>query len=201
MKRLYTLIFALVAALAVHAQDYRIDLNIRGNTMVLLEDGDEVNSREFRQFPVGASAEALFFPKDFVGIGVFYLRSVMSGKFEYYQGGDYTAAYPTTDYDYAMYGLSLQLGTNRKRGFRVYAVGRAGKFEFVEDAHGFSIADSEFAYSGGLGIMVKLSRRMSFNVFEANYSFLPKEFSVGNDEEIASIYVQSGVSIKLLPRK
>lgn len=201
MKRLYILLFSLLSASVVNAQDYRIDVNIRGNTMVLLEDVDDVNAREFRQLPVGASAEVLFFPKDFVGIGLFYSRSVMSGKFEYYQNGDYSAAYPTTDYDYAMYGLTLQLSTNRKRGFRIYAVGRAGKFEFVEDVHGFSVGDSEFAYSGGFGIMVKLSRRLSFNIFEANYAFLPKEFSVANDVEISSVYVQSGLSVKLLPRK
>ncbi len=201
MKHTFIFIAIILSAVAVQAQDYRLDLNIRANTMFLIEDGDDPNSRIFSDFPVGFSAEVLFFPKSFIGVGAFYSKSVVPGAFEYEQYNYYNYSEYTTDYDYAMYGLSLQLTTSRKRAFRAYVVGRAGKFEFVEDAGPFTIGDSKFSYSGGVGMMIKLSRKLNFNLFEANYAFLPKEFSMENDAEIGGLYIQSGLSLKLLQKK
>ena len=49
--------------------------------------------------------------------------------------------------------------------------------------------------------MIKLSRRLYFNLFEANYAFLPKEFSMENDAKLGGVYIQSGLSLKLLQKK
>lgn len=197
MKYIYIIIIVLLP-LAAQAQSYRLDLNIRANTFALNETSDDQGDRYFGDFPAGFSAEVLFFPEDFIGVGAFYSKSVISGAFEYDRFNWYQYDYFTTDYDYSMYGISVQLTTNRKRFFRIYAVGRAGKFELVEDVGPFSIANSKLAYSGGFGVMLRLAPTVSFNLFEANYTFLPKEFSSGQDVAIGGFLVQSGISIRLL---
>lgn len=197
MKYIYIIIVAMLP-LAAQAQSYRLDLNIRANAMGLIESSDEQGGRSFSDVPIGFSAEVLYFPEDFIGVGAFYSRSVVSGAFEYDQFNWYQYDYSTTDFDYSMYGISVQLTTNRKRFFRVYAVGRAGKFEIVEDVGPFALANSKFAYSGGFGVMLRLAQTVSFNLFEANYTFLPKEFSAEKDVTIGGFLVQSGISIRLL---
>lgn len=204
MKYIYILCLTVASIAQATAQEYRLDVNLRATGLLVIgDDASEDKHRRSNLMPtIGASGEVLFFPKGFIGVGAFYSRSVVSGENEYAQGGTFNSNYVVSSLDYAMYGVSLQLTTSRKKGFRIYAIGRAGKFEVVEDMAGaYSLSASEFAYSGGFGIMVKLSRKVSFNIFEANYTFLPKQFSDENNIEVAGLYAQSGLSIRFMQKK
>jgi hypothetical protein len=199
--------FFMVAFISVTsiAQDYHLDLNLRGNANVTLDE--EYTNKETGHYyerylsvpDIGGSAELLYYPKGFVGVGIYYSRTVMAGEYEYYTPSSTYGNYHQdfSEYKYAMYGVSAQVTTSRKKRFRVYAVGRAGRVQMVEDFDDFTMGSKGFAYGAGFGVMLKLSRRISFNIFEANYIWLPKEFTLENNEPINGLQAQSGLTVKL----
>jgi hypothetical protein len=203
MKTLYTLILVLSAGSLAVAQQHRLDVNIRAN--VLTYAGEPHYGRDWTGPAIGPSLEVLYFPVSFVGVGGYYSRSVMSGGFDYenYVNDFYWWDSPmvATKYDFNMYGASLQFTTNRKRGFRAYVVGRAGKMEILEDFERYTIGNTGTTFGGGIGIMVKLGRMVSFNIFEANYMFLPEEFSIHNADALQGFYAQSGLVVKAWRKK
>jgi hypothetical protein len=206
MKYIHTIIFSLLASAPLLAQDYRIDLNLRASTLATFDVRDEeFESLGYDRYwvtpDIAGSVEALFFIKDFVGVGAFYTQSIMEGEYEHDMLSGYNYYEDLSKYKVAMYGLAAQVTTSRKKTFRIYAVGRIGNYQMVEKFDGFTIGNKGMAYSAGFGIMLKLSRRISFNIFEANYTWLPKEFSLENDIELSGGQVQSGLSVKLYRKK
>jgi hypothetical protein len=206
MKYIHTIVFIFLASAPLLAQDYRIDLNLRASTLATFDIGDEafqsLNYDRYWVTPdIGASVEALFFLKDFVGVGAFYTQSIMEGEYEHEMYSGYNYYDEISKYKVSMYGLAAQVTTSRKKTFRIYAVGRIGNYQMAEKFDGFTIGSKGMAYSGGFGIMLKLSRRVSYNIFEANYTWLPKEFSLENDVALSGGQVQSGFSVKLYRKK
>jgi hypothetical protein len=206
MKYIHSILFTLLASAPLLAQDYRIDLNLRASTLATFDMGDEeFQSLGYDRYwvtpDIAGSVEALVFIKDFVGVGAFYTQSIMEGEYthELYESFNYYN--DNSKYKVSMYGLTAQITTSRKKTFRIYAVGRVGNYEMVEKFDGFTIGSKGMAYSAGFGIMLKLSRRISFNIFEANYTWLPKEFSLENDIALSGGQVQSGLSVKLFRKK
>jgi hypothetical protein len=207
MKYIHTIVFIFLASAPLLAQDYRIDLNLRASTLATFDLQDkEFQSLGYDRYwvtpDIGASMEALFFIKDFVGVGAFYTQSIIEGEYEHeiYSAYDYYYG-ELSKYKVSMYGLAAQITTSRKKTFRIYAVGRVGNYQMVEKFDGFTIGSKGMAYSAGFGVMLKISRRISFNIFEANYTWLPKEFSLENDIALSGGQVQSGLSVKLFRKK
>ena len=180
MKIIVALCVVMFVSVELYAQDYRLDVNLRGSSIAKLDFGDqEVQTDGFETSWINpdleGSMEVLFYPKSFIGIGVYYGRSFIPGSNEYYRQtentsfpGYYDGNAEYSDFKYAMYGATLQLTTSRQKFLRVYGVLRAGKYELVEQFRDFSVSGSGFAYSGGFGVMMKLTRRLSFNLLEAN---------------------------------
>lgn len=199
MRKILILTTLLAVSSLVLAQDYRVDLNIRGAALMLDDPDDDAYGRD-GAITILASAEALYFLKDYVGVGAYYTRSVIPGEYEFYNGGGYYT-YDYSQYEFASYGASLQLTTSRKKRFRVYIVGRAGLTEILEDFEDYKVGSSAFSYSGGLGVMIKLSRRVSFNLFEANYLSMPKELALNKVNPITGLSAQTGFSVKIIRKK
>jgi hypothetical protein len=203
MQYFFCFIMVVFVSVPSIAQEYRLDLNLRGNANATLDE--QYTNKETGHYyerslsvpDIGGSAELLYYPKGFVGVGVYYSRTVMPGEYAYYTPLSYFSPEDFSEYKYAMYGVSAQLTTSRKKRFRVYAVGRVGRVQMVEDFGDFTMGSKGFAYGAGFGVMLKLSRRISFNIFEANYIWLPKEFTLENNEPISVLQAQSGFTVKL----
>jgi hypothetical protein len=201
MKTFIVTIFLIqLCAFGIYAQQYQFELNVKATAFGAEEYPTGNVDPDIITPAFGFSGEVLYFPLNNVGIGAYYSKSVLAGEKYFYENNDYTYS-GETKYDYATYGLSLQLTTNRKRGFRLYAVGRVGLVEILDDFDGFKMGNSGLGYGGGIGTMLKFSRRISWNIFEANYMALPKEFSVDNKTTTFALAVQSGFSYKFIRKK
>lgn len=198
MKFLLIFLFSFFVLVSAQAQRHHLELNIRANTLWLFDEDPDRYDREWSP-SLAISAEALYFPKEFIGIGLFYTRSIVDGINEYREPNMYYTPYAVDhgDYSYAHYGIAVQLTSPRDRFLRIYAVGRLGKFELVEDFGTFSFGNGGFSASGGSGIMLRLSKNVSFNLVEINYLWLPKKFSYQNDHAVGGLYAQSGISVRM----
>jgi hypothetical protein len=185
-------------------QDFQLEVNVRANSSLLLDNPPEYDLRDYTRYPIGVSVEALYFVKDFIGVGLYYSRSVVDGECQYY-GGTYFGGYFSEEsaLKFQQYGIAAQLTTNRKRRVQGYSVVRVGQYEWLEDFYesSFAVGNKGISYGAGLGCMIRISRSVSFNIIEANYTFLPKEFSFEDRANTAAVGVQSGLSIKFLQKK
>lgn len=189
------------------AQEYLVDLNLRGATFTFVDMSDEGNQgqsihRYGSTFPIAVNIEGVYFFKPHFGAGAFYSRSVQPGSLEYERYIDENDwGYEYGDFDYSMYGITAQVSSGRKRFFQVYGTARIGSAVVVEKLDDYTISSSGLFYSAGIGVMLKITRRISFNLFDVNYTWLPESFSLFNDRKQTALAANSGFSIKLLRKK
>jgi hypothetical protein len=184
----------------LRSQDRLFELNVRaaglGSFGVLGSEG---------YAGLGINAELLYFFKPKIGAGIFYTQTpFMLG---YSDIGNAEGQYGLyADFEYLMYGVTAQLTTNRARFFRVYGTVRFFKVEMVHHYTGYSftLAESGYGYSGGIGVGLKISDTIGYNLFEINYVGLPKSFDHASKfsySSYAGALIQSGLIIKIRKRK
>jgi len=73
------------------------------------------------------------------------------------------------------------------------------------NGYDFSIAESGYGYSAGIGVALKFSDTVGFNLFEISYVGLPGSFThakkINDAAESSSILIQSGFILKIRKRK
>lgn len=189
---------------AVHGQKYLIEFSARGAGIVsplLPEEEDRTHMREFQA--AGYSGEAIFYPVNFAGAGVFCSRDI--GALAQIDATESRyGLYPSEIYgeaSYLMFGLTGKVTTNRQRRFSIYGVGRIFKIEVVDRYEGFSIAQSGSGYSAGFGVNLKFAPWMAFNIFEASYIGLSKDLSYSKDKSSNGVFFQSGFTFQFVKKK
>jgi hypothetical protein len=208
MKPIHIVLLFVLTIVPAKAQEYRADLNVRASTLFAADFREDYVTRGFNRNidtpELSASIEGVFYPYRFLGIGAFFTRTISEGLYNYdyfnYDPTSYNYSHTESKYGVVMYGLSLHVTTSRRKKFRLYAVGRVGKCEISEDFDEFVLGSKGLAYSAGFGLM-KLSRRVYFNIFEANYVVLSKDFVMDRVDGFYPLHGQSGVSVKLYRAK
>jgi hypothetical protein len=206
MKTLFSLAILLISMVSAFGQDYLLDINLKASAHASFDFGDnEANHLGYDRYldvpEVSVSVEAVYFPKNFVGFGVFYTKTAMSGTYSYHWPfvDNYLDEY--SSYEGVSYGLSAHLTTSRLKQFRVYAVARVGNFQTVEQFDDFTMSSKGLGYTGGFGVTVKLSRRVSYNIFEASYTRLPADFNTKRNQTMTSLQLQSGLTVKVYRKR
>jgi len=199
-----TLVLLALLGNVLFAQDRLIDLNVRGSILMFKDYQPEAGFQDFTTLtpPVMYSVEGVYFLKNYLGIGAFYSGTIVPGEIdpEVYNPGIYYYDEPN-EVTCSMYGVTAQVTTSRTKLFRIYGVARMGRAAMAEKFEYYTLGSKGIYYSAGFGVMIKLTRQVSFNLFEVNYNWFPESFSLENDTKVDGLIAQTGVSIRLLRKK
>lgn len=192
---------SVLLAHAVAAQDQQIELGLKGT--LLSSDLSYTESNSY--IGVGYSIDAHYYFNRKLAAGLFYSRSILSQEVS----GGYLSAPQSYDgnygaYDFLQYGISGKITTSRERFLQIYAVAKVFKMESVydfKDELGFSLSDKGIAGAAGFGIVLRFSRSVGFNLFEANYNHYLSGFEVTKSNFTPSSFqVRSGLIINFLDK-
>jgi len=184
-----------VSVSTLDAQDRLFELSVRGSGLANVKQHDKGYSG------IGINTEFLYFIKPKIGVGIFYSRSLDTF------GNSYFNEDVDGNFEFQMYGVAAQATTNRSRHVRVYATLRFFKAALVHHypTYNFSIGESGFGYSGGIGLTFRFSDTFGFNLFEVNYVGLSNNFeytkTLNNGKSPAGFQIQSGLVFKIRKRK
>jgi len=197
LKLTFVCVLMLTAA-RTHGQERKLEISLKGSYLMLSGDDAPVMSRDVQLAGVGL--ESVYFANRYVGIGAFF--------YEYPAIASYTSGLSNTyniefDTHGRSFGMSLQLTSNKNRIFRVYA---NGKFSYLQlrDESGsgdFTIYNKGHVISAGVGVMLKISRGVNFNLFEASYLMPSKELSYSDKVSLKGFTVSTGFTFKMIRAK
>jgi hypothetical protein len=196
LKAVLVFTFLLPCAWAC-AQDRKLEISAKASYLYLYGDDAPLNDRETDL--IGVGLESVFFPVRFLGVGAFFYEYPIAG----YTQGLVEKNYVEFDTYGRSFGLSLQVTSNKNRIFRIYA---NGKFSYLQlrdeqDPGGFAIYNKGTVIHAGLGVMIKLSRGVNFNLFDASYLMASKELSYSDSMSLAGFAVSSGFTFKMIRAK
>ena len=208
--KIILLLFIGSLPLASGAQNYRIEVGLKASVLIIKKgSGPDLNLAstfglpDYLPFPTG---EIYYFVRPKIGIGLFYANSLNSrfghSEGDYYQvrDGQYDEAHGSAVYQH--YGVDVQFSTNREKRFRIYAILGILKAEQVIDFGPFKAASSGTGYSGGVGVIIKVTRSIALNLFDARYIQYQKEFGYTSAEENPwGVKIDSGIIFKMFRKK
>lgn len=190
----------LISSNSVSAQDRLFEFNLRGT--LITSPSSYYNSSKSVYTGLGYSAEAQYFLKPRVAVGIYFSRSLGSVsnsdliKDELYQSGGY---------EFLLYGLSGKITSHRNRPFQVYGTVRLMVMEGVYDYQnelGFSVGESGLTAGIGGGIILRITRSIGFNIVEINYNRYLSGFEFTQSEFSTSAFqVNSGIVYNFKERK
>ena len=196
----WIVILLCVSFTPLHAQDRLFELSVRASSL----SSTGYYGGDNGYIGAGINTELLYFIKPKIGMGIFYTHTLTALSDSNFESGNAGLA---GDFESQMYGLAVQATTDRARLFRVYGTVRLFKVELVHHYKdlNFSIGESGYGYSAGLGVTLKISNTLGFNLLEVNYVGLPgnstytKQFDEKSNN--SGIQIQSGFLFKIRKRK
>lgn len=202
MRKIFTVVVSVLVATSLFAQDQQIELGLKGTLL----SSDLVYTESNSYIGVGYSIDAHYYFNRKLAAGLFYSKSMLSDEVV----GGYLSSSQSYDgnygtYDFLQYGISGKITTSRERFLQIYAVAKVFKMEAVydfKDELGFTLSDKGMVGGVGFGIVLRFSRNVGFNLFEANYNHYLSGFEVTNSNFSPSAFqVHSGLIINFLDRK
>lgn len=132
-----------------------------------------------------------------IAIGYFYQRNGIVSN--YHGDNDSHADRPA---DHLMHGVNLRLSTGRSSRWRPYINLKYILLETVVHFNGFDIAYEGSTFTGGIGVMVRLSHNLYFNVIEGEIGKLitPGEV-LFKDNKILFPQLRTGITYNFSKRK
>lgn len=192
MKKTLLFISFALAATALHAQGYKLEIRPKVGASVTTVYMENRNTHFSTSYTV-AALEAVYFIRPRVGIGVNYLFGV----------GDVTDLGGITGGKgiYQHYGINAMISTDRTRRFGIYGVGglhlAQQNFEFPY----FDAGRKGMAYSLGFGTVIKISRSISLNLFEVKGLLYSGSFSYGSGKSSYGLFAETGLIFKMMREK
>jgi hypothetical protein len=202
MRKTFIVIISMLLATSLFAQDQQIELGLKGTLL----SSDLVYTESNSYIGVGYSIDAHYYFNRKLAAGLFYTRSILSQEVS----GGYLSAPQSYDgsygaYDFLQYGVSGKITTSRERFFQIYAVAKVFKMQAVydfKDELGFTLSDKGMGGAAGFGIVLRFSRSVGFNLFEANYNHYLSGFEVTKSNFTPSAFqVRSGLIINFLDKR
>ena len=197
-------------ALALHlfvffqcpAQERKLEISTKASFIGTLA-GDDGTLKDKQTYAIGFGLESVYFVTPAIGVGAFFYEYSGNGETTgYYQGSPNNSdvTFNTTG---RSFGLSLQATTNKNRKFRIYFSGKFTALQLRDESEsgGFSIYNDGYVISGGLGIMLKITRFLNFNLFEASYMIPSKKLSYSDEASTSGVMVSSGLTFKFIKAK
>ncbi|HZY78089.1 MAG TPA: hypothetical protein VFE50_01105 [Cyclobacteriaceae bacterium] len=193
MKRITLSALFILVGIALYAQDYRMELRLRGGYLQVANWIENKNEHGYSQY-TSAIGEVYYFVKPKIGIGVNYTRA-FSGYTDNFTG------IPHGTCSYQHYGLNAMVSTDRTRRFGIYGVAGVTMAEQNIVFPHFTVASKGTGLSLGFGTVLKISRSISFNIFEVKGLLYKGSFVFGSGGSSYGIQVESGLIIKMMREK
>jgi len=178
----------------------RFDVELKGGMALISADQTTdqsyyVKNAKTFNFQVGAHWQL----NQNIGIGWVYTKS-FSGTIEYetYNGG----AAPAPDNIFLMMnGPDLRISTGRTRKMRYYLCVNYVALEFVEQKDGYRLAAKMNTFGGGIGMMLRLSNKIYWNIIELNAHPIPSNSIYWLTKTDVILEAKSGLIINFGKRK
>jgi len=193
MKRSILSILFILGGITLSAQDYRVELRLRGGFTQVLNWVENRNAHGSSQY-IHAVAEAYYFVLPKVGIGLNYSRG-FNGFTDGFSG------IPDGSASYQHYGLNAMISSDRSRRFGIYGV--AGFYmaqQNIEFPH-FVVGSKGTGMALGFGTVLKISRSISFNIFEVKGLLYKGSFTYGSGGSSYGVQAETGFIFKIIREK
>ena len=134
-----------------------------------------------------------------IGIGWVYTRS-MSGTIGF-ESGNGSSAPPNDNIFLMMNGPDLRISTGRTRKMRYYLSVNYVALEFVEQKEGYRLAAKTNTFGGGIGMMLRLSNKLYWNIIELNAHPIPSDAIYWLTKTDVILEAKTGFTINFGKRK
>lgn len=180
------------------AQDKKVEIGFRAISLGIINKSNDSYSA------FGYSLQANYFIKPRISAGVFLSRSpqYVEAASDTYLQDDLGLKYTDGSFRFNRIGLSVQATTNRRKFLRANVTARIAYIENLHEYTEISVGDKGLTFGLGLGLTLKISKSISFNLLEIGYDqilsgsdFTRKHYASG------AIQAQSGITFGFLTRK
>jgi hypothetical protein len=152
----------------------RFDVEIKGGIAIVgadqtIDQTYYVTTAKTFNYQVGAHWQL----NQNIGIGWVYTKS-LSGTIGF-ESGNGSSGPPPDNIFLMMNGPDLRISTGRTRKMRYYLSVNYVTLEFVEEKSGFRLAAKTNTFGGGIGMMLRLSNKVYWNIVELNAHPIPSD--------------------------
>ncbi len=184
-------------------QNYKLELHLKAAALITGEAktinvtfGGREADATFLGIP--ADVELYYFLRPKLGVGVFYTSSLMDiGEFS----TTATVFSRENRAYYQHYGLAFMYSTKREAWIRFNASAGILTAEQLVDFVTYKVGKSALGYMAGVGLVLKITRSINFNVFNVKVIYYPSDFNYFEGSIAGAVMGDSGFIFKFFRKK
>lgn len=194
----------LALSVKARAQNYNLELQPKASRLsVFTASREDIRNQYLPSF----SLDVAYFIKPKLGIGIYYSRSLFAngriestGTTNFFSDSDALMNFePISAYHH--YGIDIRVSTDRTSRFSIYGTAGLLKAEQLTNFHQFKVGRSGVGYSIGVGLVVKISRTICFNLFDARAIAYSKKFGFDREGSSYAFKVEAGPIFKFIRQR